>query len=132
MQNIEQLIDQLSPTEQALLLEKIREFKPKGKTKMHVKFPRPVDQITIKGQTTYCLSKNDAIRNLGELMLVDIDKMSSPEIKTRAVGLLTHLAETENEGEKRRTLMMAANVVMEMQRDKLMYKVATLATYDWS
>lgn len=130
MQDILQLIDQLSPSEQHHLLEKIN--KPKAKTKTHVKFPRPVDQIRIKGETTICLSKKDAIRNLGEVMLEDIDKMSTSEIKTRAVGLLTHLAETERENEKKRTLMMAANVVMETNRDRLMYKVATLATYDWN
>ena len=76
-----------------------------------------------------CVSKNDVIRHLGELLLEDIDKMSMVAIKSRVAEMLMFLADFERSDEaKKHTLAKAVKIIMELDRDRLMYKIATLAT----
>ena len=124
-EKIESLLLQIPRAERLLLRERIF-GKPKQK-KTRIDFPK----VTIKYQnaTGLCITKKSALQHLGEILLMDIDKKSSPTIKAHVVEALATLAELEdNVSEKKATLMRAAKIVLEEDRLRLFDKVATLAT----
>ena len=123
-EKIESLLLQIPRAERLLLRERIF-GKPKQK-KTRIDFPK----VTIKYQnaTGLCITKNSALQHLGEILLMDIDKKSSPTIKAHVVEALATLAELEdNVSEKKATLMKAAKIVLEENRIKLFDKIASLA-----
>jgi len=123
-EKIESLLLQIPKAERSLLRERIF-GKPKQK-KTRIDFPK----VTIKYQnaTGLCITKNSALQHLGEILLMDIDKKSSPTIKAHVVEALATLAELEdNVSEKKATLMKAAKIVLEENRIKLFDKIASLA-----
>lgn len=125
---IQNLVNSLSKTEARELYNKMVRSNKLQKSPTYVKFPPPVDKIRIYGITQVCVSKNDVIRHLGEFLLEDLDKMSTITIKTRTAEVLMFLAEFEKTDEqKKHTLAKAMKIVMELDRDRLMYRIATLA-----
>ena len=127
--SIEKLVNQLSRVQARDLHNRLIKSKKLKKSATFIKFPTPVDEIKSYGVAQVCVSKNDTIRHLGEFLLEDLDKMSTVAIKTRAAEMLMFLAEFEiDETAKKRTLSRAAKIIMEIDRDRLMYKIATLAT----
>lgn len=126
---VEALIDQLTKTQARDLHNKLIKTKKLRKSPTYVAFPTPVSEIRAYGMSQVCVSKNDVIRHLGEFLLEDLDKMSTIQIKTKAIEMLMFLAEFEpTEETKRRTLARAVKILMEFNRKSLMYRIATLAT----
>ncbi len=126
--DVQNLIERLSKAEARELYNKLVRSKKLTKSPTYIQFPTPVDEIRIYGVAQTCVSKNDVIRHLGEFLLEDLDKMSDVAIKTRTAEMLMFLAEFEKtEDQKRNTLAKAAKIIMELDRDRLMYRIATLA-----
>ena len=126
---VQGLVEQLSKAEARDLFNKIIKSKKLKKSPTYVKFPTPVDEVRTGGVSQVCVSRNDVIRHLGEFLLEDLDKMSTIQIKSKAIEMLMFLSEFDpTEETKRRTLARAVKILMEFSRDRLMYKIATLAT----
>jgi len=95
--------------------------------KTRVTFP-PVDVIALNMHNP-CISWQDAMRHLGEVLIQDVDKRSSATIKGQVVEAYAMLAEVvEDESRKRALLGKAMQVVMESDRNRLLERIATLAT----
>lgn len=126
---VQKLIDQLSKTEARDLHIRLTKSKKLRKSPTYVKFPTPVDEIKTYGLTQVCVSKKDVLRHLGEFLLEDLDKMSTIAIKAKVIEMLMFLADFETTEEaKRSTLGRAVRFLMEFDRERLMYRIATLAT----
>lgn len=126
---IQDLVEQLSAVEMRDLFNRLNKNKKLRKSPTYVKFPIPASEIRAQGVSQVCVSKNDVIRHLGEFLLEDLEKMSTVAIKSRAIEMLMFLAEFETtEESKKRTLTRAIKILMELSRDRLMYRIATLAT----
>ena len=123
-EEIERLILQIPKAERQKLRDKI--FGVPKKKKTWVEFPK----VTIKyqGATGMCITKKDALRHLGSVLIADVEKRSSSTIKAHVVEALSTLAELENsQTAKRDTLMRAVKIILETDRLKLFYRVASLA-----
>lgn len=115
--------------------EKIwKELKGKKKSypyKQHkqtkVKFPT-TSTISF-GVQRPCISWQDALHHLGEVLIQDVDKKSSPTIKGQIVEACAVLADiATDESQKKAILGRAVRVVMETDRMKLMNQIASMAT----
>ena len=123
-EKIESLLLQVPKAERSLLRERI--FGKSKQKKTRIDFPKVT--ILYQGAIGLCITKNSALQHLGEILLMNIDKKSSPTIKAHVVEALATLAELEdNVSEKKATLMRAAKIVLEENRIKLFDKIASLA-----
>lgn len=104
-----------------------RSYPHKEHKQTKVKFP-VVSTISF-GVQRPCISWKDALRHLGEVLVQDVDKKSSPTIKGQIVEACAVLADIAmDESQKKAILGRAMRIVMETDRMKLMNQVASMAT----
>ena len=126
MAQVEEIIKRMPLTERQAFRKKLDKAGIPTKKKTKIEFPQ-ID-ISFMNKVRMCISKKAALGHLGEFLLNDLDKMPSSTIKAHAVEALATLSELEdNASERKNTLMRAANIVMEVDRPRLMSKIATLA-----
>jgi len=124
-EKIESLLLQIPKAERSLLRERI--FRKPKKKSARVDFPKIA--IKYQGATGMCITKKDALRHLGSILIADVEKRSSSTIKAHVVEALSTLAELEDsQTAKRDTLMRAVKIILETDRLKLFYRVTSLAT----
>ena len=122
----EEIIKRMPLAERQAFREKLNKAGIPTKKKTKIEFPEI--EISFMNKVRMCISKKSALNHLGEFLLNDLDKMSSSTIKAHAVEALATLSELEdNISGRKDTLMRAANIVMEVDRSRLMGKIATLA-----
>ncbi len=127
-QNLEILINQLNRSEIQYLLNKFQKKITKTKPKVYVEFP--ITETTTFGIPRTCVSKKDAIRHLNEVVIQDCDKKPIPTIKAQVVDALSTIAEAVGSiEEKARILSIAAKFVMITERETLLRRLSTLATF---
>ena len=126
MAQAEEIIKKMPLAERQAFRKKLDKAGIPTKKKTKISFPQ-ID-INFMNRARMCISKKVALNHLGEFLLNDLDKMSSSTIKAHAVEALATLSELEDDiSERKNTLIRAANIVMEVDRPRLMGKIATLA-----
>lgn len=130
-QGVVDKIANLSPEQAEKIWKELKgskkKYPQKAMPKTRVQFPI-TSTITFKTQQP-CITWQEALKHLGEVLIQDVDKKSVPTIKGQIVEALAMLAEVAvDEGQKRTILGRANRVIMETDRMKLMNQVASMAT----
>ena len=124
---IDKLIDQLSPVDVKVLLNKLqRKSAKKPKTNPYIQFP----SLTCRNghMVQPCTNKGDVMKHLTQEIIQDCDKKSTPTIKAQLVESLATIAELlDDEEKKKKILNEAARLVIITSRDVLIYKLTTYA-----
>lgn len=125
--NLQKLIDQLSPVDAKMLLDRLqRKVAKKPKANPYIQFPKL--GCRNGGMIQPCTCKGDVMKHLTEEIIQDCDKKSTPTIKAQLVESLATIAELIDEGEKKKKILNeAARLVMITSRDVLIYKLTTYA-----
>ena len=120
MTQLERLINELSPEARTQVLATLKTQKKK---KTHVPFP--VIEARSISKTQMCISRQDAIRFFGEVLIPDCTIKSTATLKAQVVEAFVTLAEVTKDNS---FLQSAAKFVMIESRDHLIKRLTTYAT----
>lgn len=118
---LEKLIDELSPEARTQVLATLKMQEKKKTT--HVPFP--VIEARSVSTTQMCISRQDAIRFFGEVLIPDCTIKSTATLKAQVVEAFVTLAEVTKDNS---FLQSAAKFVMIESRDHLIKRLTTYAT----